>query len=306
MTTTSLATLLSLALLADPLPLPEGAPARPVGVEAPDGTVPAPCAEAPVGMACVPGGWFLRGSNDGPPETRSMAWVWVDTVYMDIYEVTTAEYQACVKSRKCDKAGPKYKDYDRPKQPITGVSWFDSVKYCKVHGQHLPTEAEWEHAARGNDGRAYPWGNEKATCKRAVIKDKSGRSCGVKKAKGSYPEKGRTWEVGKFPPTLYGLYDMCGNSWEWVYDWHSKSYEKCGEACLGKNPRGPCDGADSCRRHYKKIVKGGSWYWDATWATTYFRRPHVPSNNPYHHFGFRCAASVEEAAELIRQSGAEK
>ncbi len=227
-----------------------------------------------------------------------MAWVWVDTFYMDLNETTTAEYQACVKARKCDKAGPKYKDYDRPRQPIVGISWYDSVKYCKAMGKHLPTEAEWEKAARGTDGRRYPWGNEPATCKRAVIMDKSGRSCGVKKAKGSHPEKGRTWEIGQFPPTLYGLYDMAGNSWEWVSDWYSKSYDACGDACLGKNPQGPCNGAEHCKGHYKKIVKGGSWYWDASYATTFYRRPHVPSNNPYHHFGFRCAASIDEAAAM--------
>ena len=282
------------SLSGEPLPLPEGAPPKPESEAAPDGSMPAACEIPPTGMACIPGGWFLRGSKSGPPETRPMAWVWVDTVYMDINEVTHGEYQACVKAGKCDKAGPRYKDYDRDLQPVVGVSWFDSVKFCQVNGKHLPTEAEWEHAARGNDGRKYPWGNEPATCDRAVIKDKQGRSCGVKKKRGSHPEKGRTWEIGKKPPTLYGLYDMAGNSWEWVYDWYSRSYEKCGKDCLGKNPKGPCQGAAHCPKHYKKIVKGGSWYWDASYATTYHRRPHVPSNNPYHHFGFRCAASVEE------------
>jgi formylglycine-generating enzyme len=258
----------------------------------------APCATAPERMSCIPGGDFLRGRDDGPENARPAATVWVETFYMDQYEVTFEEYQACVKAHKCDKAGPKYKDYSRPQQPIVGISWYDAVKFCQVQGKHLPTEAEWELAARGKDGRLYPWGNEAATCERAVIKDDKGRSCGVKKKKGSHPEKGRTWEIGKMASTLHGLYDMAGNSWEWVYDWYSRSYEKCGEECLGRNPKGPCQGAKHCPKHYKKIVRGGSWYWDASYATTTYRRAHVPSNDPYHHFGFRCAASLEEASAM--------
>ena len=261
-------------------------------------STPAACATAPERMSCIPGGDFIRGRDDGPENARPAAKVWVETFYMDQYEVTFEEYQACVKARKCDKAGPKYKDYSRPQQPIVGISWYDAVKFCEVRGKHLPTEAEWELAARGKDGRLYPWGNQPATCQRAVIKNEQGRSCGIKKNKGSHPEKGRTWEIGKMPPTLHGLYDMCGNSWEWVYDWYSRSYEKCGEECLGKNPKGPCKGAKHCPKHYKKIVRGGSWYWDASYATTTYRRAHVPSNNPYHHFGFRCAAGLEEAARI--------
>ena len=91
---------------------------------------------------------------------------------------------------------------------------------------------------------------------------------------------------------------MMGNSWEWVLDWYSKSYADCGEACEGIDPKGPCDGAERCPRHYMKVVRGGSWYWDASRATGVFRRPHFPANEPFHHFGFRCAASVEQAATI--------
>lgn len=255
------------------------------------------CQTAPAGMACVPGGSFRRGSDDGPEDTRPAQDVWVQTFYMDTYEVTFADYQDCVRAHKCPRSRPHYRDFSRPRQPMVGVSWFDAVAYCEAMGKHLPTEAEWEKAARGTDGRLYPWGNEPATCELAVIKDETGRSCGVKK-RGGRPNKGRTWEVGQKPPGIYGLYDMAGNSWEWVYDWYSKSYGKCGEACAGPDPRGPCDGAERCPGHRFRVVRGGSWYWDASYATTIYRRRHWPANEPYHHFGFRCAANPEEAEKL--------
>jgi len=263
-----------------------------------------PCGEPPAGMACIPGGPFVRGTDDGPPNTRPAAVVTLSTFYMDLYEVTNEEYQACVKARMCDPAGPRYVDYDRPRQPITGVSWYDAEKYCRAQGKHLPTEAEWEKAARGPDGHLYPWGDEPVTCKRAVIMDSTGRSCGVKKARGKHPEKGRTLEVGSRPPGIYGLYDMIGNAWEWVADWYSESYGACGQACLGKDPKGPCNGKDPCKGHRMKLVRGGSWYWPASYNTGVYRRPHYPSNEPFHHFGFRCAASEEEARALREKAKA--
>lgn len=225
----------------------------------------------------------------------------VDTFYMDVYEVDVAHFDACVSAKACKPAKTNYSDYSRPKQPKVGVNWFDAVAYCGAQGKHLPTEAEWEKAARGTDGRRYPWGNEPATCERAVIMDADGkRSCGVVKKHG-HPEKGRTFEVGTRPPTPPGLYDMAGNSWEWVYDWASPSYAACGEACTKDNPRGPCDGDLTCPGHSERVVRGGSWYWPASYATTTYRRFHVPSNHPiYHHFGFRCAASEAEAKALTR------
>lgn len=257
-----------------------------------------PCEKAPKHMSCIPAGEFIRGSNDGPKNTHPQEKIYLQTFYMDQYEVTVEQYEACVKSGKCKKQKTAYYDYSRPKQPKVGIDWYAADTFCKVMGKHLPTEAEWEKAARGIDGRLYPWGNKKATCKEAVIKDHRGRSCGVKKLKGKHPEKGRTLVVGSRPPFLYKLYDMSGNSWEWVADWYSRSYKHCGASCQGKNPKGPCEGAKTCPGHVHKIVRGGSWYWPAEHATTIYRRPHVPHNNPYHHFGFRCAASTTEAKKL--------
>jgi formylglycine-generating enzyme len=254
----------------------------------------AACGTVPEGMACIPGGPFLRGTDDKDKNARPSATVWVQTFYMDLNEVTVAEYKACVADKKCPKSGPRYGDFDRPRQPINGISWFEAQAFCHATGKRLATEAEWEKAARGTDGRTYPWGNEKATCERAVILEpRLGRSCGVK-MRGAHPEKGRVLEIGIKPPTLHGLYDMAGNSFEWVADWYSPSYASCGADCLGVNPKGPCGGsAEPCPGHKYKVVRGGSWYWEAYRATTFHRREHVPSNRgPYHHFGFRCAADL--------------
>ena len=257
-----------------------------------------PCAkQGPADMACIPGGDFLRGSDSGPKNSRPRAKVWLQTFYMDVHEVTVERYSACVAAKKCRPARTIYDDYSRPQQPKVGVSWYHALAYCKAMGKRLPTEAQWEKAARGVDGRLYPWGDAAATCARAVIRDASGRGCGTKK-KGRSPHKGRTLVVGTRPPNQYGLYDMCGNSWEWVHDWYSPSYKRCGKACLGPDPRGPCGGKRWCRGHKAKLVRGGSWYWPASWATTIFRRPHYPSNQPYHHFGFRCAATLDDAARM--------
>ncbi|HEY0138093.1 MAG TPA: SUMF1/EgtB/PvdO family nonheme iron enzyme [Nannocystis sp.] len=282
---------------APPAPVPKASPS-------PDGAL--PCLDPPPpGLACIPGGPFIRGSDpreDGPENTRPRATVWLQTYYVDIYEVTHAQYKACESSKNCPPAGPRYDDYDRPRQPIVGVSWYDAIAYCTAQGKHLPTEAQWEKAARGPDGALHPWGDEPATCERAIIKEKGRRSCGVRQ-QGERPDKGRTFEVGARPPGAHGLHDMSGNAWEWVADWYSPSCSRCGSACAGTDPRGPCDGAEPCARHHEKIVRGGSWYWEASYATATYRRAHFPNNRPYHHYGFRCAASPAEAAALASPAG---
>jgi formylglycine-generating enzyme len=291
------------------VPAVPAAPPKPAPLVAPDGTVALDCATAPAGMACIPGGPATRGFDgpdicpqpENPPKPvnhQPSAQIWLQTYYMDVTEVTFEAYKSCEAAGRCNKAGPRYGDFSRPKQPMIGANWYDASKYCEAQGKHLPTEAEWEKAARGPDGELEPWGNEPATCDRAVIMNEAGqRSCGVKK-RGDLPEKGRTWEVAQKPVGRYGLYDMAGNGEEWVADWYAPTYAKCGEPCLGTNPEGPCKNADKCPGYTEKIVKGGSWFWPGSCATGYNRRPHVPSNNPYHHFGFRCAASTDEAARM--------
>ena len=269
------------------------------------------------GMSCIAGGSFVRGSDEprtckqgevkripaDKPNHRPATEVTLQTYYMDVTEVTFSAYQACAKAGKCRRTKPAYRDFDRPNQPMAGVRWYDADQYCKAMGKHLPTEAEWEKAARGSEGELYSWGNEEVTCERAVVMEKNKRSCGVEK-KPDHPEKGRTLVVKSRPAGRYGLFDMIGNAEEWTADWYTKDWETCGAECSGLDPRGPCsdqDAGKACKKYKKKVVRGGSWYWPKECATSWTRRPHFPANKPYHHFGFRCAASWEEAKKLQAQ-----
>lgn len=256
-----------------------------------------PCVGQVAGMACVPGGSFIRG-DDESSRAHPRASVWLSTYYIDVFEVTTADYRRCVVAGECNDAAPRYADFDAPNQPMHGVSWYDAASYCSAMGKHLPTEAQWEKAARGPDGATYPWGDEPATCTRAIVADRSGRGCGVQK-RGNKPETGKPWPVGSRPAGVYGLHDMAGNAFEWVADWAASSYAACGDDCRGPDPLGPCGGAEFCEGHARKVVRGGSWYWGPNKATATYRRFHVPDNEPFHHFGFRCAASIDEAKALL-------
>jgi formylglycine-generating enzyme required for sulfatase activity len=255
-------------------------------------------------MICVPGGPFVRGfDGEHSCDEYEVKWsrtnhnpaaeVWLSSYFLDREEVTYAAYQRCVEHGRCPPRVPNYVDFRRAALPMTGVSWFEARAYCEAQGKRLPTEAEFERAARGTEGRLHPWGDEPADCARAVIMDESGRGCGTPKA-GSHPEKGRPLDVGS-RPAIDGFTDLIGNAEEWVADWYLP-YGECGDACLGTDPEGPCAGADTCAASKTRVVKGGSWYWGPACATGANRRHHFPKNSPYHHFGFRCAASLDAAA----------
>lgn len=240
-------------------------------------------------MSCIPAGSFIMGYNDFTIEedtskkikdTYPEHKVFVKSFWMDKYEVTYSEYMECVNANYCTFAKPIYTGYSEPNQPMLGVTWYQANKYCEWKGKRLPTEAEWEKSARGENGEIFPWGNEDISCEKAIIQENRKKGCG----------RGTTWEVGSRGAYRYDLYDIAGNSWEWVLDWYSENYEKCGEDCLKDNPKGPCNGELNCPGYNKKIVRGGSWWWDGVFATGYNRRSHYPDNKPYHHFGFRCAA----------------
>ncbi len=269
-----------------------------------------PCGvEAPAGMACIPAGPFVRGVDEdehachqsGQPHSRVSASTPSTTIempayFLDITEVTVEAFETCVDAGGCrEGAGPRYLDFDRPTQPIVGISWFDAQEFCQWRGAHLPTEAEWEKGARGPNGDRTPFGNDAVTCESAVIRNGEGRSCGVRKEEGSSPETGRVLEVGSRPAGHYGLVDMVGNAEEWVADWWTEDWNSCGEACVGPAPNGLCNASEDCDQS-RRVVRGGSWYWPAEHATGYHRRRHYPSNSPYHHFGFRCAATPAEAS----------
>ncbi|TGL70938.1 formylglycine-generating enzyme family protein [Leptospira kmetyi] len=255
------------------------------------------------GMKCIPAGEFIRGSNTHEADEKPEEKVYVSDFYMDTYEVTNEEFdkcknagkcQECLKTGKCNYIGPRYgKPYLGRQQPAAGISWYTAKEFCEWAGKRLPTEAEWEKAARGTNGNLYPWGNEPATCERAIIEVGDVKGCVSKKTE--KPHLMPTANVGTRAPGVYGLYDMAGNSWEWTADWYSPSFKACGEACRGKDPKGPCEGKDVCPGHTKKVLKSGSWWWPASYARGSKRRAHIPENFPeYHHFGFRCAKDANK------------
>ena len=206
----------------------------------------------------VPAGPSKQGSTKGEEDERPERTVVVKAFAIDRTEVTRARYAACVAARRC-KAVPPATDVDAdPALPVTGVSWADAQAYCKFAGGRLPTEIEWEKAARGADGRAYPWGDE-LDCAHANW----GNFDGEGPCAGKNP--GRPARVGSYPSgaSVYGVLDLGGNVWEWVAD----KYDD-----------------DPGRR----VVRGGS-------CCSYFVGPRAANRNawaPEHRdadLGFRCA-----------------
>ncbi len=199
------------------------------------------------GMVRVPAGTFLRGSPKGThsPSEQPQRPIWLDEFWVDVHEVTTEEYRTCVNAGRCSV--PVSRDtlcnwsiQKHDKHPINCVSWEQARDYCQWEGKRLPTEAEWEKAARGTDGRTYPWGEQEATCERACMAQGSW-GCG----------DGGTCPVGSRPKgaSPYGAHDMSGNVWEWTADWHADNYYKLAPA---RNPKGPLRGT----RH---AIRGGGY-----------------------------------------------
>ncbi len=200
-------------------------------------------------MAWIPDGTFPMGNREGALKGRPMHEVYLYAFYMDIYEVTTAHYAqflAAVGSNHPDLVPMLWEQVNvasHGDRAVVGVTWKAAETYCAWAGKRLPSEAEWEKAARGTDGRHYPWGNEVPTSSRAnydkpVWHDRDIYTDGLKPV-GSY-------EAGKSP---YGMYDMAGNAAEWVSDWYDEKYYAVSPA---SNPPGPDRGK-------QKVLRGGSF-----------------------------------------------
>ncbi len=221
-------------------------------------------------MAVVPAGAFIMGSTTGDADEQPVHRVNVDAFLMDKYQVSVGHYARFLEDTFHD-APPDWSIMNRPQnqsRPIANVQWVDADAYCRWAGKRLPTEAEWEKAARGTDGRTYPWGNELPTGLYAT----SGKE--VWNSHAALTPVG-TLEEGKSP---YGLYDMAGNVWEWVSDWYDPDYYKTSPS---QNPTGPPTG-DS------KVIRGGSWGSGPEAMRAADREIHVPSFRGLG-TGFRCA-----------------
>jgi formylglycine-generating enzyme required for sulfatase activity len=234
-------------------------------------------------MVLVPAGEFLMGST-GADVDAVMAYcseckrdffadeqpqrtVFLDAFWIDRTEVTNAQYELCVRAGVCRVADMG--DYDpqgRPNHPVVQVTWYDAQTYCRWAGGRLPTEAEWEKAARGVDGRLYPWGSAAPDCSKAQYEQCGGGTVAV----GSR-------SAGQSP---YGLQDAAGNAWEWVSDWYDAGYYT---RSPGRNPLGPDSGE-------YRVLRGGSYSDGMRNMRPADRGNRTPAER-LGRIGFRCAAS---------------
>jgi formylglycine-generating enzyme required for sulfatase activity len=226
----------------------------------------------------VPAGPFLMGSNPNDAGAESDEYnqrtVTLEAFWIDKYEVTNAQYALCMADGACqlqsnlgsDKRSAYYNDPQYTDFPVIWVSWNDASAYCAWAGRRLPTEAEWEKAARGENRQTYPWGNQAPTCELANFNNCKGDTTAV----GSYP-------AGAGP---YGALDMAGNVLEWVRDWYGKIYYKTGSS---ENPTGPSSGQ-------YRVHRGGAWN-DYVFEVRAAERDNRDPTLRRDFIGFRCARS---------------
>ena len=209
-------------------------------------------------MVLVLGSTFTQGRDDGRPEERPAHKITLPSYYIDQHEVTANQFKAF----RDDYAlsGDK---------PAVQISLADAREYAQWAGKSLPTEAQWEMAARTPDGRIYPWGNSK-------------------------PEWGRPRTPKQIDPVMsfpgdlspYGVFDLSGNAWEWTNDWFDTKYYGTLKGRVTANPAGPAQGKS---RIPEVVIKGGSKEWDGSWRTGMRPEAKLP------HLGFRCVLNIEGA-----------
>ncbi len=247
-------------------------------VEAPEAPTPPP------GMGLVPAGPFLRGCNASfencPPSSNELPFgtITLSEYYIDFTEVTQIAYQECITAGVCS-APPETGDGQwnpivKPLHPVTGVTWQEAADYCAWRGKRLPTEAEWEKAARGVNGSTYPWGNATPNCSWTHFKG----------CPGTGPRPVGSQGTDESP---FGIKDMAGNVSELVQDWHSDKYYVTSPT---SDPQGPSSGEG-------KVFRGGCWdypegdYCELFYLRSAQRRYYVWILGRSWVVGFRCAWS---------------
>ena len=231
----------------------------------------------PSAMVLIPGGEFVMGQN-GDADHSPAHEVYVNSFYLDKYEVTNAAYLKFVEETGARlpefwgmvryRSGPAF-----PNHPVVGVAWSEAKAYAEWAGKRLPSEAEWEYAARGGlVGKNYPHGDE------------------LDPAVANYwqwdvlkPSGGGIVEVGSYPPNGYGLHDMAGNVGEWVADVYQEDYYKTSPP---RNPNGPEKGKF-------RVIRGGGWHSGPYCNRVYFRNA-LPGQWRDYNIGFRCAEDAPQ------------
>lgn len=220
-------------------------------------------------MVHVPEGVFLMGSDDGLDDERPPHNVFVDAFLIDKFEVTNEKYQAFVAATGATPSVYAISDaFNGSRQPVVGVGWGAASAYCEWAGLRLPTEAEWEKAARGSDGRLYPWGNDPPSPSRLHYFMEE-----APVTVGSYPN-------GQSP---YGAHDMAGNVWEYVRDHYVEDFYRTSP---DRNPVAIVGDGEP-----DHTIRGGSWASspDEVRATRRWRDFLIEVDQPDSQIGFRCA-----------------
>jgi formylglycine-generating enzyme required for sulfatase activity len=229
----------------------------------------------------VPAGEFWMGSpqNEGNDDEHPRHKVYLDAYYIGKYEVTNEQFARFVNQTGYSAQGDwkKYYRSNSASHPVVNVSWIDAKTYCEWAGLRLPTEAEWEKAARGTDSREYPWGNkwDAGKCNNFSGPRLSGMA-NLYNGRGTLP-------VGSFSKgaSPYGAMDMAGNVYEWCADWYDENYY---QKSSSYNPKGPYNEAH-------RVLRGGSWYGcDTNNLRTAFRYWYSPVLRSHICNGFRCAS----------------